>query len=241
MQTTKPVTKPTKQRKRLFQAPAHVRHKLLAAHLSPELRGSHIVKSFPVRSGDTVRIMRGDHKGFEGKISRVDLKNYRIYVEGLTREKVDGTTIFVPVHPSKVVVTHLNLDDKWRKEILEAKKGAFKKPREAPAKPKVKPEEKPPEVAEVKEAVEEKRVEEKPAVEEKPKKKRVARAKPKTAKKKVTEKPEMKPKKAAKEEEKPKAAKEEEKPKAAKEEEKPKAEKKRTRRKTAEKTEEGGE
>jgi len=223
MQTTKPVTKPTKQRKRLFQAPAHVRHKLLAAHLSPELRGSHIVKSFPVRSGDTVRIMRGDHKGFEGKISRVDLKNYRIYVEGLTREKVDGTTIFVPVHPSKVVVTHLNLDDKWRKEILEAKKGAFKKPREAPAKPKVKPEEKPPEVAEVKEAVEEKRVEEKPAVEEKPKKKRVARAKPKTAKKKVTEKPEMKPKKAAKEEE------------------KPKAEKKRTRRKTAEKTEEGGE
>jgi large subunit ribosomal protein L24 len=223
MQTTKPVTKPTKQRKRLFQAPAHVRHKLLAAHLSPELRGSHIVKSFPVRSGDTVRIMRGDHKGFEGKISRVDLKNYRIYVEGLTREKVDGTTIFVPVHPSKVVVTHLNLDDKWRKEILEAKKGAFKKPREAPAKPKVKPEEKPPEVAEVKEAVEEKRVEEKPAVEEKPKKKRVARAKPKTAKKKVTEKPEMKPKKAAKEEE------------------KPKAEKKRTRRKTAGKTEEGGE
>jgi len=250
MQTTRPITKPSKQRKRLFQAPAHVRHKLLAAHLSPELRGSHIVKSFPVRTGDTVRIMRGDHKGFEGKISRVDLKSYRIYVEGLTREKVDGTTIFVPVHPSKVIVTHLNLDDKWRKEILETKKEAFKKPkaRELPAKPKEKPEEKPPEIVEVEEVVEEKVVEEKvvaekvvaekvvaekvvaekeaPAeekavVKEEPKK-RVAKGKRKIVKKKPTVKAETKAKEAAKEKE------------------KPKPEKKRTRRKAAKKTKEGG-
>jgi large subunit ribosomal protein L24 len=234
MQTTIPVTKPTKQRKRLFQAPAHVRHKLLAAHLSPELRGSHIVRSFPVRSGDTIRIMRGDHKGFEGKISRVDLSNYRIYVEGLTREKVDGSTIFIPIHPSKVIVTRLNLDDKWRKEILEAKKAAFKKPKEAPRKPKVKPKEKPPEVAEIEKAVEEKAVvrkklavEEREGVKEKPKKKpkkkRTVKGKRKTLKKKVTEKAEMKAKKRAKGEE------------------KPKTEKKRTRRKTAKKTEEEGE
>ena len=230
MQTTRPITKPSKQRKRLFQAPAHVRHKLLAAHLSPELRGSHMVKSFPVRTGDTVRIMRGDHKGFEGKISRVDLKSYRIYVEGLTREKVDGTTIFVPVHPSKVIVTHLNLDDKWRKEILETKKEAFKKPkaRELPAKPKEKPEEKPPEIVEVKEVVEEKVVaekeapaEEKAVVKEEPKK-RVAKGKRKIVKKKPTVKAETKAKEAAKEKE------------------KLKPEKKRTRRKAAKKTKEGG-
>ncbi|PMB74618.1 50S ribosomal protein L24 [Candidatus Bathyarchaeota archaeon] len=120
-------SKPSKQRKMIFQAPNHLRQKLFAAPLSPELRATHRVKSLSVRSGDTVRIIRGDHKGFEGKVTRVDRNKYRIYVEGLTREKVDGTTIFVPIHPSKVMITKLNLDDKWRKKILERKKGALRK------------------------------------------------------------------------------------------------------------------
>jgi len=218
MQTVKPVTKPSKQRKMLYQAPDHIRHKILAAHLSPELRASHIVKSLPVRSGDTVRVMRGDHKGFEGKITRVDLEKYRIYVEGLTRERVDGTTIFVPIHPSKVVVTRLNLDDKWRKKILERKKDARKKMKKIEEKPEAGPKEKLEVKPEVKEIVEEKA-----AVEEKPKKKRVARVKRKAAKKAVAEKEE------------PKAE------EAARKREKPKAQKKRTKRKTAKKAEEGGE
>ncbi|MEM3673031.1 MAG: 50S ribosomal protein L24 [Candidatus Bathyarchaeia archaeon] len=126
MQALKQSAKPSKQRKILRQAPDHIRHKLLAAPLSPELKAEYGVNAIPVRSGDTVRVMRGDHKGFEGKITRVDRKKFRIYVEGLTREKVDGSTIFVPVHPSKVMITRLNLDDKWRKGVLERKKVARK-------------------------------------------------------------------------------------------------------------------
>jgi large subunit ribosomal protein L24 len=125
--TAKPVKKPTKQRKMLYQACDHLRRKFLAAPLSPELRKSKGIKTLPVRKGDAVRIMRGDHKGFEGKIARIDRKKYRIYVEGLTREKVDGTTIFVPLHPSKVMIKNLNLDDGWRKKILERKKLAPEK------------------------------------------------------------------------------------------------------------------
>ena len=121
MQMTKPVTKPSKQRKMIYQAPKHVRYKLFAAPLSPELRAKYKTRSIPVKSGDTVRIMRGDRKGMEGKVTRVDRKKYRIYIEGLTREKVDGTTIFIPIHPSKVMITQLNLDDKWRRKILERK------------------------------------------------------------------------------------------------------------------------
>ncbi len=127
MQITKPVTKPSKQRKTVFQASDHRRHKLFAAHISSSLKSVHGVRALPVRSGDTVRIMRGDHAGFEGKITRVDTSKYRVFVEGLTREKVDGTTIFLPVHPSKVMITTLNLDDKWRKAILK-RKAANKKP-----------------------------------------------------------------------------------------------------------------
>src|SRR3989304_137429 len=147
MQATKSVKDPRKQRYRLFNAPAHMRHKLMSAHLSAELARSHGVRSLPVRKGDTIRIMRGDHEGFEGKISSVDLKNYRIFLEGLTREKVDGTVIFVSVHPSKVLIKNLSLDDKWRKRTIDRKKSLqvkeeapVKKPVAKAAKPEAKEE-----------------------------------------------------------------------------------------------------
>ena len=153
MQKTKRVKNPRKQRKRLFNSPAHIRHKLMSAPLSKELAASRGVRSLPVRKGDTVRIMRGDNKGFEGKVSRVALKEFRIYMEGLTREKVDGTNIFLPIHPSKVQIRNLNLDDKWRKDILTRKKPIEKpeeeKPKAAPAKKAEETAEKPEKVEEV--------------------------------------------------------------------------------------------
>jgi large subunit ribosomal protein L24 len=114
-------TKPTKQRKRLYQAPLNERYKKFSSPLSSKLKESHGTSSVPVRNGDTVMIMRGDRKGSEGKVTQINRKKYRIFVEGVTREKVDGTTTFVSIHPSKVMITRLNLDDKWRKKIMERK------------------------------------------------------------------------------------------------------------------------
>ena len=114
-------TKPTKQRKRLYQAPLNDRYRRFSAPLSSKLKESHNTNSVPVRKGDTVMIMRGDRKGSEGKVTQIDRKNYRIFIEGATREKVDGTSINVPIHPSKVMITRLNLDDKWRKKVMERK------------------------------------------------------------------------------------------------------------------------
>jgi large subunit ribosomal protein L24 len=142
MQETKRVKNPRKQRKNHFNAPAHLRHKRMGAPLSRELAASRGVRTLPVRKGDTVRIQRGDHKGFEGKVSRVDLKEYRIYLEGLTREKVDGTNIFLSIHPSKVEIRNLNLDDNWRKNVILPRKKAIEKP-EKKVKPKAKPAKKP--------------------------------------------------------------------------------------------------
>jgi large subunit ribosomal protein L24 len=114
-------TKPTKQRKRMYQASVTDRYRRFSAPLSSKLKDSHGTSSVQVRKGDTVMIMRGDRKGSEGKVNQIDRKNYRIFVEGATREKVDGTTIPVPIHPSKVMITRLNLDDKWRKKAMERK------------------------------------------------------------------------------------------------------------------------
>ena len=160
-------TKPRKHRKKLYQAPLHERYKHFSAPLSPELKSSHGASSVPVRTGDTVRVLRGDRKGLEGKVTSVDRTEYRIFIEGVTREKVDGTSIMVPVHPSKVMITRLNLDDKWRREILKRK--SVGKKVELPEE-EVKEEEKP----------KPKKEEEKPKPKEKEKKAR----KRKTAKKK---------------------------------------------------------
>lgn len=114
-------TSPKKQRKQLYQAPLHKRYKIFSAPLSPNLKKSHGINTLPIRSGDTVKIMRGERKGFEGKVTEVDRTKYRISIEGVTREKVDGTSTPMLTHPSKVMITNLNLDDKWRKEILKRK------------------------------------------------------------------------------------------------------------------------
>jgi large subunit ribosomal protein L24 len=149
---------PKKQRKMLFNAPAHIRHKLMASPLSPELLAQRGVKTLPVRKGDSVRVMRGDHKGFDGKVSRIDLKNYRVNLEGLTREKVDGTAVFVALHPSKIMIRTLNLDDKKRKAVLDRKKPIIKKGTKAAKKaaPKKVTEEEAKPVAEAEEVAEEK-------------------------------------------------------------------------------------
>ena len=110
---------PRKQRKFLYNAPLHLRGKIMAATLSNELRNKYGVRSLPIREGDKVRVMRGDFKGKEGKVVDVDLKRYRINVEGATQKKVNGTEVFYPLHPSNVMIVGLNLDDERRKKIIE--------------------------------------------------------------------------------------------------------------------------
>jgi len=112
---------PGKQRKLLYNAPHHVRGKIMSAHLSEDLRESYGFRSLPIRSGDTVRILRGDYKDYEGRVTRVDRDKYRIFVDGVAREKADGTTTPIPIHHSKVEIVRLNLEDEWRKRILERK------------------------------------------------------------------------------------------------------------------------
>jgi len=65
-----------------------------------------------------VKIVRGDFAGIEGKVTEVDTGSRRLFVEGVQREKVAGTSTNVSVHSSKVMITKLNLEDKWRAESI---------------------------------------------------------------------------------------------------------------------------
>jgi len=119
-------SQPRKVRKRMLNAPYHLRQKYLTAPLSPTLIREYGVKRLPVRKGDSVLIMRGEFAGHEGRVVRVSVKKARIYVEGVTRRKADGTEIPVPIHASKVMITKLDLSDEKRKEIIKRKGGKVK-------------------------------------------------------------------------------------------------------------------
>jgi large subunit ribosomal protein L24 len=110
---------PKKQRKALYRAPLHKRQKLVSATLSDDLREEHGKRSIGIRKGDTVKVMRGDFRGHEGKVEKVILKKGRIWVEGTTVKKSDGTERFYPIHPSNVRIIKLNLKDDRRRKILE--------------------------------------------------------------------------------------------------------------------------
>jgi large subunit ribosomal protein L24 len=91
----------------------------MSAPLSTELKASNGRRTYPVRKGDTVKIVRGDFAGIEGKITKIDMKRQRLFVEGVSREKVAGTSTNVSIHSSKVIITKLNLDDKWRSDSIK--------------------------------------------------------------------------------------------------------------------------
>ena len=66
-------------------------------------------------------IARGSNKGREGKITSVYRLKYVVHVERVTREKSNGQSVPLGIHPSNCVVTKLKLD-KDREKILERKK-----------------------------------------------------------------------------------------------------------------------
>lgn len=114
-------SKPGKQRKRQVFASAHVKRKMLVSPVSDDLYQKHRVRKLSVRTGDSVRIVRGDFAGLEGKVETIDYSSGKLYVEGMTREKAAGVASKLPVHVSKVLLTNLNLSDKWRSGLLSEK------------------------------------------------------------------------------------------------------------------------
>lgn len=112
-------SKPGKRRKFLFTAPLHKRQKLVSAHLSKELRRDLKKRSLTIRKGDEVKVMRGKFSGTQGKVTRVDLKKVKIFVENVKRKKVSGEEVLVPLHPSNLLIVKAEFVDKKRQEIIE--------------------------------------------------------------------------------------------------------------------------
>ena len=92
----------------------------LSSAFSKDLREKYKRRSARPRVGDSVRITRGEFKDIEGKVIKVMPAEGRLTVEGVTREKIKGGTSQIPLYASNVILTALVMDDKTRKNKLEA-------------------------------------------------------------------------------------------------------------------------
>ncbi|TFF88635.1 MAG: 50S ribosomal protein L24 [Promethearchaeota archaeon] len=119
----KPKTKsPSKNRKRRYSAPNHRRKKFFQAKLIDDLRAEHGIRRMSIREGDHVLVIRGEFKDVEGKVSKIDRKNIRLYIEGVQIEKTGGASYDYAIRPSDVVISKINLKkDKYRKKIIDRK------------------------------------------------------------------------------------------------------------------------
>jgi large subunit ribosomal protein L24 len=112
---------PRKQRKYRIKAPLHARQKMIRAHLSKQLRKEYGKRSFGLRKGDEVIVTRGKHKKTAGKVTEVDMKSLKIFIDNVKTKKVSGQEIQVGIDPSNVMITKISLDDKKRIKALKRK------------------------------------------------------------------------------------------------------------------------
>ena len=99
----------------------------ISANLSDNLRKDYGRKSTGVIKGDSVKIMRGEYKGVEGKVEKLNSERGRLSIEGVQREKIKGGQVKVQIHASNVQITTLHLDDDKRKKKLQGKEEQINK------------------------------------------------------------------------------------------------------------------
>ena len=104
----------------LYNAPLHKKRKWISSHLAENLLLKYDRRSLPVVKGDTVKVMRGNYRGHEDKISKVNVRDQTVEIEGVTITTAKGTKIAKPIHASTLLITKLNITDKWRRRKLES-------------------------------------------------------------------------------------------------------------------------
>lgn len=104
---------------KLIHLPKHRRDRNVGAVLEDSLRKQYGRKNIRVVKGDSVRVMRGEYKGVEGKVEKVNTEQAIFIIEGIQREKIRGGQVKVPINSSNVMVISLNLDDDYRSRKLQ--------------------------------------------------------------------------------------------------------------------------
>jgi large subunit ribosomal protein L24 len=99
--------------------PKHLTERKLRSPLSRSLREKFGRRNLRVIAGDTIKVIRGEYSGIEGKVEKVNMKRGSLAIEGIQREKVRGGHVKVAINSTNVAITDLDLDDKYRQALIQ--------------------------------------------------------------------------------------------------------------------------
>ncbi len=117
----------------IYLATFQTRSKQLGSALSKDLQKKYGKRSVRVNEGDSIKIVRGEYKGVDGKISKVSPQKNSVIIDGIKKEKAKGDKFDVYIHTSNLLVTSLNSENRWRIAKLEGK-DPKKQPKKIPVK-----------------------------------------------------------------------------------------------------------
>lgn len=99
--------------------PKHLTERKVRSSLSRVLREKCGRRNLRVIAGDTIKVIRGEYSGIEGKVEKVNMRRGSLAIEGIQREKVRGGNVKVEINSTNVVITDLDLDDKYRQALIQ--------------------------------------------------------------------------------------------------------------------------
>ena len=121
--------KPTKMRNyQIYYATMKKASAQMSCMLSKNLRKKYGKRSVRIVEGDSVKVIRGEFNGVDGKVTKVSASNGGLTIEGVKKEKLKGEKYDVFIHTSNIEITGLNTDDKWRINKLEGKNARTARP-----------------------------------------------------------------------------------------------------------------
>ncbi len=109
---------PRRQRRALYLAPTSERRRRMTVPLSRELRRRFQRRRVPIRKGDTVRVLSGSFAGREERVAKVSRRSLSVTLDNVTLKTAEEKLKPLPLRPSHLVITRLNLADPWRRRSL---------------------------------------------------------------------------------------------------------------------------
>lgn len=106
-----------KARKKHFTSNNTERRIIMSSSLSKELKAEFGIRTIPIHKDDQVIVKSGTHKGTKTKVSSVYRKKFVVYLDQIKREKANGTSVFVGIHPSNLTIISLNMTKTREKAI----------------------------------------------------------------------------------------------------------------------------
>ena len=99
--------KSTKMRnKQIYYATMKTSSSQLSCLLSKNLRGKYGKRTVRVVEGDSVKVVRGEFTGVDGKVTKVSSADGGLSIEGVKKEKLKGEKYDVYIHKVTLRLLH---------------------------------------------------------------------------------------------------------------------------------------